>query len=443
MTRALLLVFAFASLLSGQPKRILYLTHSAGFRHDSIVVSRSALSDLAARKGQLEIVSTEDVGAISAANLERFDAVFFFTSGELALTADARRALLDFVRRGKGFGGVHSATDTLYTWPEYGELIGGYFDGHPWAQSVRVDIEDPEHPVTRGVATPWQVTEEIYQFREFSRSRVRVLMTLDVDSVSLQAPGTHPGTRDFPLAWVRPYGDGRVFYSALGHFDDTWRDPVFLKMMEGALLWLTGLATGDATPRAGREPRISGVGNAANLSPAGAITAGSLISVFGSEFTPSPPMATSSPAYSGRLAGVGVLIAGKSARLLYAGPAQINALVPAALEGSHVPVEVTSTGGVARVDVEVLGRTPGVFAVTAQPGAITVWATGVGARPADVQATIGGRAARLLFAGEASVFPGLLQINLETPAGLAAGPHTLELRIGDSAPFYSAAVLLP
>src|SRR5262245_4238482 len=125
-----------------QPKRILYLTHSAGFRHDSLPVSADVMREVAARSGKLEVIASEDVSLLSEATLRNFDAVFFVTSGELPVSDQQKRDLLDFVRSGKGFGGAHSATDTFYTWPEYGELIGARFNGHPWVQSVTFSVED-------------------------------------------------------------------------------------------------------------------------------------------------------------------------------------------------------------------------------------------------------------------------------------------------------------
>ena len=120
-----------AATLAGQPKRILYVTLSAGFKHDSIPASIEALKQIAAQSGKLEVVQTEDVSLLNAAALRDFDAVMFFTTGELPISAAQKRDLLDFVRNGKGFGGVHSATYTFYQWPEYGELVGGYFKSHP------------------------------------------------------------------------------------------------------------------------------------------------------------------------------------------------------------------------------------------------------------------------------------------------------------------------
>jgi uncharacterized protein len=228
----LLLLLAFTAALEAQPKRVLYVTHSAGYRHDSIEISKLVLAELAAKSGKFEVVSTEDLSAISEASLREFDAVFFFTSGNLALSATQKAALLTFVQNGKGFGGVHSATDTSYDWPEYGDLIGAYFDSHPWVQEVAINVETPRSPIVRHLAPSFRITDEIYQFRFFSRERARVLLSLDNASVG--------ATGDFPLAWTRSYSNGRVFYTALGHFDETWLDPRFQTMLSKALLWLTG-----------------------------------------------------------------------------------------------------------------------------------------------------------------------------------------------------------
>ncbi|PWU03418.1 MAG: ThuA domain-containing protein [Terriglobia bacterium] len=239
MGRGLVLVGLIASsILFAQPKRVLYVTYTAGFRHDSIPVSIDVLRGLA--PAQLEVTATEDLATITAESLQAFDAVFFFTSGELPISDGQKSALLEFVRGGKGFGGAHSATDTFYTWPEYKNLIGATFDGHPWTQRVRMMIEDPTNPIVSHLAPGFEIDDEIYQFRDFSRRRLRVLMRLDTSSVDLSAPGINRTDGDFASAWVQPYEQGRVFYTALGHFDSTWRDPRFQQMLRNALLWLTG-----------------------------------------------------------------------------------------------------------------------------------------------------------------------------------------------------------
>lgn len=430
MTRLIPVFFAFIALTQAQgPRRVLYLTHSAGFRHDSIAVSRQSLAALSPR---LEITATEDLTAISADNLRNYSAVLFFTSGELALSPAQRIALLEFVRGGGGFGGVHSATDTLYTWPEYGELIGGYFDGHPWVQPVRIDIEDPGHPATKHLASPFEILEEIYQFRAFDRSRVRVLMTLDTTSVDRDAAGAHTGTEDFPLAWVRSYGSGRVFYSALGHFDETWRDARFLEMMKGALLWLTGEVEGEAAVRPTPPAQVSAVANAASGTPANRIAPGSLISIYGSHLTSGSAMAGQ---YGGRLAGSAVRLNGRRLSLLYASPGQINAMVPKDQSQGDATLTIEPGGGSRHVEIP--PSSPGVFAVTAQRGAVIAWATGLGDR--IPLARLNGQTAPILFAGDAPGFPGLNQINIVAPA---VGRVTLELSL-DGAVFHQGLVDLP
>src|SRR6266446_5048714 len=182
-----LLLCAVASPAAG--KRVLYITHSAGFRHDSIPMSQVVMQELASRSsGAFEVVSSQDLSLITAENLRNFDVLYFFTSGELELSNQQKADLLAFVQEGKGFGGVHSATDTLYTWPEYGDLIGAYFNGHPWAQEVSIRVEDREHPAMRDLGASFVISDEIYQFRNFSRQRVHVLMSLDTASVDLTKP---------------------------------------------------------------------------------------------------------------------------------------------------------------------------------------------------------------------------------------------------------------
>src|ERR1041385_632880 len=233
------------------PHRILFLTATYGFRHGSIDASVEVMQDIAKSTGAFEIVHTEDVSLITAESLRNFDAVYFFTSGELPFSDQQKADLLDFIRRGKGFGGSHSATDTLYTWPEYGELIGGVFDGHPWTQEATEDVEDPENPIVSHLAPSFRTTEEFYQFRNFSRDNVRVLLTLNTGSIDLKADGIDRTDGDFALAWIRKYGNGRVFYSAFGHFPESFTSPPLRTMLMKGLLWITGEMDADAAPRSG------------------------------------------------------------------------------------------------------------------------------------------------------------------------------------------------
>jgi type 1 glutamine amidotransferase len=189
------------------------------------------MSALAASTGQFSVEATEDVASITRASLASHDVLFFaLTTGELPLDADQKSAILDFVSGGKGFLGVHSATDTLYEWPEYGGLVGAYFKEHPWTQSAGVIVEDEGHPATAGLGGRFTINEEFYAFRENPRPRVHVLLRLDAASVGTSG--------DYPLAWTQTYGLGRSYYNALGHFQETWRDARFQRQLVGAIQWL-------------------------------------------------------------------------------------------------------------------------------------------------------------------------------------------------------------
>jgi len=208
------------------------LTATAAFRHDSIPVARQVMASLATA-GAFSVNATEDLSLVNADALRNYDVVMFaLTSGELPFSAAQKAALIDFVSAGRGFIGVHSATDTLYEWPDYGRLVGAYFKEHPWTQQGSVVVENPAHPANIGVPDRLSITEEFYTFQENPRTRVNVLLHLDAASVG--AAG------DYPLAWAHSFGAGRAYYNALGHFPETWRDAGFQRMLAAAIAWTSG-----------------------------------------------------------------------------------------------------------------------------------------------------------------------------------------------------------
>ena len=210
--------------------RVLMVTTTAGFRHDSIPTARQVMATLAASTRAFSVTATEDLSTLGAENLRGYDVVMFaLTSGELPLGAAQRSALVDFVSSGHGFIGVHSATDTLYGWPDYGRLVGAYFRDHPWTQQGTVVVEDASHPANAGIGDRFSLVEEFYTFQDNPRGRVQVLLRLDAASVG--AAG------DYPLAWAQSFGAGRTYYNALGHFPSTWMDPRFQRQLAGAIAW--------------------------------------------------------------------------------------------------------------------------------------------------------------------------------------------------------------
>jgi type 1 glutamine amidotransferase len=210
------------------PIRVLMLTATAGFRHDAIDTARTIVASLAPANG-FTIVTTEALNVFNPAGLADFDVIMFaLTSGELPFSVDQRTALIDAVNGGKGFIGIHSATDTLYEFPDYGRLVGAYFKEHPWTQVARVIVEDASHPAA-GVRDAFSLEEEFYTFRDNPRGRVQVLLRLDAGSVG--------ATGDYPLAWAHMFGSGRAYYNALGHFPATWRDQRFQSQLVAAIRW--------------------------------------------------------------------------------------------------------------------------------------------------------------------------------------------------------------
>jgi hypothetical protein len=144
----------------------------------------------------------------------------------------------DFVKGGKGIIGAHNATDSLYDWEEWGEIMGGYFDGHPWNQETGFKAEDASHPAIKLLPAPFKFKEEIYVFKKFSRERVHVLMSVDTATVDLKKAGSRT---EFPFVWCREYGKGRVFYTGFGHYNECWKDETIMKKhVLPAIQWVMG-----------------------------------------------------------------------------------------------------------------------------------------------------------------------------------------------------------
>lgn len=234
-----------AAMAQSEKKHLLFVGQGVGYVHDSVSHGMYTIAKIGQESGLFDVTFRTDVDLLTKKkldgnrkNLDYFHALFFYTTGELPLDASQKADLLNFVREdGKGFLGVHAATDTLYQWPEYGELIGGYFDLHPWHQEVTVKVEDRNFPATRHFPPTFHITDEIYQFKNWSRDRVKVLMSLDNSSINLNAKGVKREDKDFAVAWYREYGKGRVFYCSLGHRESVWDRPDIQKMWLEAIRW--------------------------------------------------------------------------------------------------------------------------------------------------------------------------------------------------------------
>ena len=256
----LLLACVVAAPLAAQPrkKKLLAIGQTKGFQHDSVSQALGTLWKIGQESGLWDTYIKTDCQLITkkkltgnAKNLDFFDAIFFYTTGELDMDDSQKADLLSFIKEdGKGFLGAHSATDTFYKWPEYGEMLGGYFDQHPWGTfQAPIIVEDRNFPAMKPFPAEFTILDEIYQAKDFSRDRVRVLMRLDASKLDLTRKGVHRTDKDFAVTWVRDYGKGRVFYCGLGHPEAVWDRPDIQKMWLEAVKWSMKMIDGDATPR--------------------------------------------------------------------------------------------------------------------------------------------------------------------------------------------------
>lgn len=179
-------------------------------------------------------------------SLATVDAIFFLGHRDVPIDDQQKQELLAFVRGGKGLVAAHTALTAFESWPEFGELLGGRYDGHPWHQAGTVINEGADFPATRHFPPTFTISDEFYQAKSFSRGHARVLLRLDVSTMPSHAELRN---RDFPLAWAKTFGKGRVFYSSFGHDAAIFDNRDIAQMFLEAIKWSLGLTDGDASPR--------------------------------------------------------------------------------------------------------------------------------------------------------------------------------------------------
>ena len=227
----ILLALTAALVTVAEPPKIIVVTVTEGYRHESIETAELVISSLAVSSGkfspQFVRTAAELPAALSADALATAKAVMFVnTTGELLWPE--RQRLLDWIAAGGSFIGVHSASDTWHEWTPYLDMLGGEFASHPPESEVEVFVDDFFHPSARHMSGPQRIFEEIYVFNRFSRDRVSMIL-------SLRASPEDNTAGFFPLAWHRRHGNGRVFYTALGHRVDIWQSEWFQKHLLGGI----------------------------------------------------------------------------------------------------------------------------------------------------------------------------------------------------------------
>ncbi|MCS5594367.1 MAG: ThuA domain-containing protein [Porticoccaceae bacterium] len=222
------------------PQKILVFSKTSGWRHDSIGAGQTMLTQIA-DSNDWEIEITEDSSQFNSDNLNQYGVVVWLnTTGEV-LNSAQQTAFENYIESGGGYVGIHSASDTEYSWPWYGDLVGAYFNSHPQVQQATIHIEDGDHQSTSHLDATWVRSDEWYNYRENPRSNVNVLMNLDESSYNA---GAGAMGSDHPIAWTNHIGAGRAFYTGLGHTASAYYEPDFIDHIKGALIWAGGLIQG-------------------------------------------------------------------------------------------------------------------------------------------------------------------------------------------------------
>lgn len=265
-----------AAVVPAKPRRVLIwntpFMENSPHKGYSIPQAEYAMRRLGEKTGAFKPVVSDDVAMYLPENITQFDAIIMnnsngpwirptpedmdkFTSHGSDIDAVEqvlRKSLLDYVSNGGGIVAYHHAIGGNTHWPEFLDLIGAGYWGHPWNEEVGIKLDDPAHPLlTAFGGKDFRLAEEIFQFREpYSRQKVRVLLSLDTETTNMTVPWIHRKDNDFALAWIREYGQGRVFYSAIGHRTEIWWNPKVLSFYLDGIQFATGDLPADATPSA-------------------------------------------------------------------------------------------------------------------------------------------------------------------------------------------------
>ncbi|MFO0784676.1 MAG: ThuA domain-containing protein [Phycisphaerales bacterium] len=221
---------------------MLVFSRTMGFRHKSIPQGIRAIKELGT--GLFEVDATEDPTVFTADNLKKYKAVVFLSTTGDVLNPEQQTAFEGYIHAGGGYAGVHAAADTEYDWPWYGELMGAFFMGHPKIQQATVKVEDHTHRSTRSLPADWVRTDEWYAFKTNPRAKVHVLASLDEKTYD---PGT-TAMGDHPIAWYREFDGGRTWYTALGHTEESFAEPLFRTHLREGICWAAGLPDPGAAP---------------------------------------------------------------------------------------------------------------------------------------------------------------------------------------------------
>ncbi len=259
---------------SVQPKQeraVLVFSRSWGYQHQVIPFGQKAFELMGSKSGAFKVVVSDDAAYFEPEKLSQFDAVIFNnTNNEIFLpedfdslsadekqTAEAydqllKKSLVDFLKSGKGLAVIHAGVASFRNWEEFGDIIGARFDNHPWnaGSTVTLKVEEADHPLSRAFKTKtFAVTDEIYQVTApYSRDNLRVLLTIDTTKTDMRKQSIHRTDGDFAMSWIKTYGQGRVFYCALGHEKHIFWDAAILQHWLDGVQFVIGDLACDVSP---------------------------------------------------------------------------------------------------------------------------------------------------------------------------------------------------
>lgn len=212
---------------------ILVFYKTAGFYHQSIPDGLKALQKLGS-ENRIQVDTTKDAGRFTTEGLKKYDAVVFLNTTQNVLDTVQQAAFEQYIRSGKGFVGIHAATDTEYQWPWYNKLVGAYFSSHPKIQDARIQVVNKKHPSTSFLPDVWQRKDEWYNFKDINPG-ITVLANLDEQSYKGGTNGAN-----HPIAWYHQFDGGRAWYTAGGHTSESYSEPLFLQHILGGLEYAIG-----------------------------------------------------------------------------------------------------------------------------------------------------------------------------------------------------------
>jgi type 1 glutamine amidotransferase len=239
-------------------RKMLVFWRCEGFFHGSIPVVNRAMEEMGKKTGLFDVVITDDYSYFTPEKLKQFDAVCLNNTTGLKFnpkqTPERCKALLDFVKSGKGIVGVHAATDNFKQWPEGEEMMGGKFTGHPWGGggTWAIKIDEPKHPLTAPFeGKGFKIKDEIYRTEPplYSRSKQLVLMSLDMSDPATKSKASKPSDADTGISWVKNVGKGRVFYCSLGHNNEIMYNPAIMQHYLAGIQFALGDYKVDAKPK--------------------------------------------------------------------------------------------------------------------------------------------------------------------------------------------------